>query len=180
MEANPNEYDHYWFFQEHNGYCVPSSVTQVIEAQTGIDLHSYSLVEQEAARLGLPTGEQGLILQQAQELLQGFNIPAQIHTCPLGGPAVQQLEQYLAEGDKVILAVNASPIWYGSETAGNPIGEPDHAVVVTAINAQTGMVTLSDPGTPADDADALEGEDDAGQGDKRPSDHEQDPHHAAM
>lgn len=146
--GNPSEYDHYWFYQEHNGYCVPSSVTQVIEAQTGIDMHSYSLVEQEAARLGLPTGAQGLTLQQAQELLQGFSIPAQVHTYPLGGPAVQQLEQYLAEGRSVILAVNASPIWYGSETAGNPTGGPDHAVVVTAINAQTGMVTLSDPGTP--------------------------------
>lgn len=94
--GNPAEYKQDWFYQQHNGYCVPSSLAQVVEAQTAVD----------------------------------------------------ELAGYLEQGRSVVLAVNASPIWYGNADIDNPAGQADHAVVVTAINDQTGMVTLSDPGSP--------------------------------
>jgi hypothetical protein len=146
--GNPAEYQHYWFFQQHNGYCVPSSVTQVIEAQTGISMHGYNLVEQEAHHLGVPTGAQGLTLEQARELLNGFDIPSHVVQEPSAEAGVTQLAHDLEQGKNVILSVNASPIWYGSATADNPSGQADHALVVTAINTETGTVTLSDPGSP--------------------------------
>lgn len=145
--GNPDEYQHDWFFQEQNGYCVPSSLTEVISAQSGIPLPDYSLVEQEAAQLGLPAT--GLTLPQAQELLGGFGVPS--HIACAGDPqtAAGELAGFLAQGRNVVLAVNASPIWYGSaDSPDNPDGQADHALVVSAIDPVTGTVTLSDPGTP--------------------------------
>jgi hypothetical protein len=146
--GNPGEYQHYWFFQEHNGYCVPSSVTQVVEAQTGISLHGYNLVDQEAHHLGMKTGV-GMSLQQAQKILAGFDIPSHLQDSASPQQATGELEHYLEQGRSIVLSVNASPIWYGTETsAQNTEGQADHALVVTAINTQTGEVTLSDPGSP--------------------------------
>jgi hypothetical protein len=146
--GNPAEYQGDWFYQQHNGYCVPSSVTQVIEVQTGTHLDSYSVVEQEAAKLGLPATD--LTLPQAEELLQGFGISSHVVTGGDAQTAVNDLAGYLEQGRSVVLAVNASPIWYGAaDTSDNPDGQADHAVVVSAIDPQTGVVTLSDPGTPA-------------------------------
>jgi hypothetical protein len=147
--GNPAEYQHYWFFEQHNGYCVPSSVTQVIEAQTGMTLHGYGVVADEARSLGITLGGPGLTLPQAQELLSGFDIPSHIDTPATAQAAVDELAGYLADGRDVILSVNASPIWYGSETADNPQAKADHALVISAINDQTGTVTLSDPGSPS-------------------------------
>ncbi len=115
--GDPSQYAHDWFFQEHNGYCVPASITQVIEAQTGISLHSYNLVEQEASHLGLPGT--AMTMPEAQTLLHSFDIPS--HVVEGGTPqeAATQLAQYLHQGRDIILAVNASPIWYGSDTADN-------------------------------------------------------------
>jgi len=146
--GNPNEYEHYWFFQEHNGYCVPSSITQVIEAQSGHAMHGYDTVVQEAHNLGIPVGADGMTLPQAKEILSHFDVPSHIETPASPQQAITDLANYLHEGRSVILSVNASPIWYGSDTYDNPGGQADHALVVTAINTQTGVVTLSDPGSP--------------------------------
>jgi hypothetical protein len=146
--GNPAEYQGDWFYQQHNGYCVPSSVTQVIEAQTGTHLDSYSVVEQEAAKLGLPATD--LTLPQAEELLQGFGVSSHVVTGGDAQTAVNDLAGYLEQGRSVVLAVNASPIWYGAaDTSDNPDGQADHALVVSAIDSQTGVVTLSDPGSPS-------------------------------
>jgi len=153
--GDPGEYHSYWFFQGHNETCAPASVTQVIEAQTGINLHGEALVQHELAELHLPSGN--LTLPQAQTVLNHFSIPSELQDYPNNpSAAVAQLEQYLHDGKNVVLSVNASPIWYDSMTAGNdkaaeglPSDEwADHAVVVSGINTQTGMVTLSDTGNP--------------------------------
>jgi hypothetical protein len=146
--GNPSEYEHYWFYQEHNGYCVPSSITQVIEAQTGHTMHSYDTVVQEAHALGIPVDTAGMTMPQAQELLSHFGVPSHIENPASPQQAITDLANYLEHGRNVILSVNASPIWYGSDTYDNPGGHADHALVVSAINTQTGVVTLSDPGNP--------------------------------
>ena len=144
--GDPSAYAHDWFYQEHNGYCVPSSITQVIESQTGITLHSYNLVEHEASHLGLPGTD--MSLPEAQTLLHSFDIPSHVVQGGDDQQAVTQLAEYLHDGRSIILAVNPDPFWYGTQTSSeNPQGQADHAVVVTGINTETGMVTLSDPGT---------------------------------
>lgn len=145
--GNPSEYEHSWFFQEHNGYCVPSSITQVIEAQTGHTIHSYDDVVREAHALGIPVGDTGMTMPQAQVVLTHFGIPSHVETPASQQQAITDLANYLEHGRSVILSVNASPIWYHSDTIDNPSGHADHALVVSAINTQTGVVTLSDPGT---------------------------------
>jgi hypothetical protein len=156
--GDPGQYHNYWFYQGNNETCAPASVTQVIEAQTGINLHGEALVQHELAELHMPSGN--LTMEQAQTLLNHFSIPSHLQDYPNNpNAALSQLEQYLHDGRNVVLSVNASPIWYGSETADNdhaaeglPSDEwADHAVVVTAINTQTGMVTLSDTGNPGGD-----------------------------
>jgi hypothetical protein len=148
--GNPNEYEHYWFFQGKDGYCAPSSVTQVIEAQSGHTIGGYNTVVNEAHKLGIPFDpSKGMNLQQAQQLLNAFGVQSHIEQPTSAQQAVDELAQDLQQGKSVILSVNADPIWYGTETSSdNPDGGPDHALVVTAINAQTGEVTLSDPGSP--------------------------------
>jgi hypothetical protein len=144
--GNPAEYQQYWFYEEHNGYCVPASVTQVIEAQTGLTLHGYSLVEQEASRLGIPATE--LNLEQAEDLLKNFDIPSHVESAgSTDAEAVNTLAGYLEHGKNIVVAVNANPIWYDTQDSPqDPQGKPDHALVVSAIGPDT--VTLSDPGSP--------------------------------
>jgi hypothetical protein len=153
--GNPGQYHDYWFYQGHNESCAPASITQVIEAQTGINLHGEALVQHELAELHLPSGD--LKLPQAQTLLNHFDIPSHLQDYPNNpSAALSQLEQYLHDGRNVVLSVNASPIWYDSMTYDNTHaadGKPsdewaDHAVVISAINTHTGMVTLSDTGNP--------------------------------
>jgi hypothetical protein len=140
-DGSPTQYHRDWFYEVTDGYCVPSSVSQIISAQSGITLHSTQLVEEKAAELGIPAANMNL--QQAQELLHAFNVPSHLEP-----GNVQQLAQFLQEGRNIVLSVNASPIWYGTETSpDNTDGRADHALVVSAINPITGQVTLSDPGT---------------------------------
>jgi hypothetical protein len=147
--GSPAEYEHYWFYQEHNGYCVPASLTQVIEAQTGLPIHGYSLVEKEASRLGIPAT--GLNFEQAQDILRTFDIPSHVeYAGSTGAAAIDTLAGYLEHGTNIIVGVNANPIWYGTQDSPqDPHGEPDHALVVSSINPGTGTVTLSDPGIPS-------------------------------
>jgi|GEM_PF-5606799 len=147
--GNPGQYEHYWFYQGKDGYCAPSSVTQVIEAQTGHTIHSYTAVVSEAHKLAIPFNGTGMTMPQARELLTAFGITSHLEQPPTPQQGLDQLAQDLAQGKSIILSVNADPLWYGTQTdPGNPDGAPDHALVITAINAQTGEVTLSDPGTP--------------------------------
>jgi hypothetical protein len=146
--GNPNEYEHYWFFQGKDGYCGPSSITQVIEAQSGHQIHSYADVVNEMHRLHIPFDGSGMAVQDIPRVLDAFGIHSHLETPSSPQQGLQQLASYLQEGRSVILSVNASPIWYGSDTAGNPGGAPDHALVVTAIDPVHGTVTLSDPGSP--------------------------------
>ena len=55
------------------------------------------------------------------------------------------LAQYLADGQKVMAIVNAQLIWGDTE---GPFDEPNHALVVTGIDTDEGVVHLNDSGNP--------------------------------
>lgn len=145
VDGNPNQYQNDWFFQGADGLCAPSSITEVLAEHSGIHLPDNQVVESKLSELGFPPTF--LTMEQSQEALQSLGVPCHLETAPAGGEQAA-LEQYLSSGHSVILAVNASPIWYGSDTTDNPTGNADHALVVSAIDPKTGEVTLSDPGTP--------------------------------
>ncbi|HEX4428011.1 MAG TPA: hypothetical protein VHZ96_01945 [Frankiaceae bacterium] len=145
MAGNPDEYHNEWFFQGADGLCAPSSITEVLAEHAGVHLPDNQVVESKLSELGFPATF--LTMEQSQEALQSLGVPCHLENAPAGNEQAT-LEQYLSSGHSVILAVNASPIWYGSETFDNPSGGEDHALVVSAIDPHTGEVTLSDPGTP--------------------------------
>jgi Peptidase_C39 like family len=63
---------------------------------------------------------------------------------------MQELEQLLGAGHKVIISINAEMIWdqpiEHKDKDGNP--RADHAVVVTGVDTANGVVHLNDSGTP--------------------------------
>jgi Peptidase_C39 like family len=63
--------------------------------------------------------------------------------------AMEQLEQYLASGRKVIVGVNAELIWGDPVDTQDRDGDPvsDHALVVTGVDTANGKVHLNDSGT---------------------------------
>ena len=81
-----------------NGFCAPASITQVIEAQSGITIHDYSVIQQEANHLGmsLDGNGNGISIVQAQELLSGFGISSHLYAAPTPSDAMSQLENFLA------------------------------------------------------------------------------------
>jgi hypothetical protein len=59
------------------------------------------------------------------------------------------LEQFLGDGRKVIVSVNAEMIWHKPVEEKDRDGKPrsDHAVVVTGVDTTNGVVHLNDSGT---------------------------------
>jgi Peptidase_C39 like family len=62
--------------------------------------------------------------------------------------AMEQLEQYLARGRKVIVGVNAELIWGDPIETKDREGDPvaDHALVLTGVDTANGKVHLNDSG----------------------------------
>jgi hypothetical protein len=133
-----------WFQQARNGYCVPASITQIVARYTGIDHADESLFVEWTNELGLfvtdADGTPGVRFADAVQLFEKAGIPAQLE---IGSP--ESLAEMLAEGRGVMLFVDSGEIWQGEATEDTA---PDHAVVVTGIDVERGVVILSDPGHP--------------------------------
>ncbi|BFU45009.1 hypothetical protein [Krasilnikovia sp. MM14-A1004] len=134
----------HWFEQSRNGFCVPASIAQIVSEYTGVDHTDESWFVARANALGLfttgPDGSPSMGVAGAQELLEDAGVPAGIEV----GIGVETLQEYLAEGRRVMLAVDSDEIWYGREDE----NAADHAVVLTGIDTARGVAILSDPGTP--------------------------------
>ncbi|MBO3738739.1 hypothetical protein [Actinoplanes flavus] len=133
----------HWFEQAANGYCVPASIAQIVSEYTGVHHADESAFVARANELHLfevaPGGMPGMGIDGAHALLEDAGVPAEIQM----GIGVETLAGYLAEGRRVMLAVDGDEIWYGREDADGA----DHAVVLTGIDADRGVAILSDPGT---------------------------------
>lgn len=134
-----------WFYQEVEGYCGPSSVAQVVSEYTGLDIRDPQQLVDRALELGLfPNGDpsQGMTSANMEILMEDQGIP-----CHLESSSMSDLEEKLSEGYGVIAMVDSGEIWYpGEETVED--STPDHALVVTGIDTERGVVILSDPGHP--------------------------------
>ena len=140
----------HWFNQAANGYCVPSSVAQIVSEYTGQHFADEDAFVALANELHLfdvgPDGVPSMSLDGALRLLEASGVPASID--PAG--TVDELVEHLDEGRRIILAVDSGEIW-GTEVAGDTALEfdaADHAVVLTGIDLDRGVAILSDPGTP--------------------------------
>ena len=144
VAGSPTEASQYWFNQAENGNCVPSSVAMIVSQYTGDALLSEQEFLDMAHDMGLlvydETGGYGITDAGALALLEAAGIPAELETGDMGS-----LEQALEDGKGVMLFIDSGEIWYGESSEDNA---SDHAVVVTGIDEEAGVVYLSDPGNP--------------------------------
>jgi LysM repeat protein len=140
VHGSPTVAHDYWFHQQKED-CVPASVTQVLSEVVGHPVSEQDVLDRMTA-LGetLPTDKAGVPFLHAEELLQSFGVDCHYQH----QASVDDLKQYLDQGRSVIVSVDPDPIWY----PGQPDQGEGHAVMITAIDETTGMVTLDDTGSP--------------------------------
>ena len=139
----------HWFEQAANGLCLPASVAQIASEYTGEHYDDEAYFVERGNELGIfvvgPDGVPGVGIDGAVALLEDAGIPASMEY----GTGIDSLVGYLEEGRGVVLAVDSGEIWYGEETEDDAA---DHAVVVTGVDVERGVVIVSDPGDPEGNA----------------------------
>lgn len=153
MHGAPDSSAEEWFEQEKNGYCMPASLTQVLSEATDTPLPDESLVLDRLAQLGAPDPAiNGMRIEMGEPLLESFGIPCHVEY----DATLADLQSYLDEGRSIVLGVNADYIWEGANNpVENPMNEANHALVITAIDQERGVVVLSDPGTETGDQETV-------------------------
>jgi LysM repeat protein len=144
VHGDPSLISDDWFLQRSNGNCVPASLTEVLSQVTGHRFADESVVAERFAALGKPVTAQGETLADAETVLDSFGVESHVAS----DATLSDLEQYLDDGRAIVVGVNADEIWHGDNTAANPTGRANHALLITGIDEARGMVTLSDPGNP--------------------------------
>jgi hypothetical protein len=134
-----------WQPQEVDGLCAPTSAAMVISEFEGGVVGKDDVAEV-AAEHGLitqgPGGWNGMTADETAQLLGLYGIP-----CHVAHGSLETLSGHLDDNHGVILAVDSGEIW-GLEPSGERGAEPDHALLVTAIDELHGTATLNDPGDP--------------------------------
>lgn len=156
----------FWRHQEYDDDCVPMAVADVVGQLTGDQPTEEEIIA--VAHLSRSTVHngpmytkpaknrpaQGTSFADEPALLAHYGIHA-VNSYLADGPkgdaptGMDVLELALAEGRKVIVAVNAELIWGRPVTTKTRTGEPDanHAVVVTGIDIGAGKVHVNDTGS---------------------------------
>lgn len=144
--GDPQGASEHWFEQAANGFCLPSSLAQIISEYTGVHYGDEQTFVDWANEDRLfqvsPDGVPGIAFQDGVQLLEKAGVPA-----TLGFGDLNSLAEDLAEGRGIVLFVDSGEIWEeGGEAAED--NAPDHAVVLSGIDTARGVVFLSDPGSP--------------------------------
>jgi hypothetical protein len=141
----------HWFRQAQNGYCAPASIAQIVSEYTGTHFADERQFVELANEQQLFTvgddGVPGMTPEDALKLLEASGVPADLE---LGTP--ENLAGYLDEGRRIMLFVDSGEIWRGEAVED---GRADHAVVLTGIDTERGVVILSDPGHPNGDQEEV-------------------------
>jgi hypothetical protein len=149
--GNPEEDLQNWHQQTHSDSCAIVAQEFILDDLLGHHFTEDQLCH-EAMDAGLYTPGSGTTLDALGGLLEMHGIHVQTEY----GATLAQIEQQLAEGHKVIAAVDADKIWYPDQEGNNvlanaggfPGSDANHAVQVIGYDPQTQMVILNDPGTP--------------------------------
>jgi len=144
MYGDPSAAAPYWRYQ-HQEDCGLMAIADVVGQLTG---HEPTQLGVELRGIFTPSESHrgdvyffdGTSPQDMVLLLQRYGIASNLTT----GNTMAGLEQDLAQGHKVIAALNAETIW---NIPGNR-SQPDHAVVVTGVDTGPNIVHLNDSGTP--------------------------------
>ncbi|WP_421845290.1 C39 family peptidase [Mycobacterium sp.] len=148
MYGDPEAAAPYWRYQRQED-CGLMAVADVVgqltgrePTQVGIQLRS-AFTRSEVHR-GAIYRFDGTSPEDLVVLLQKYGVTSNLTT----GNTMEALEQDLADGHKVIAAVNAETIWNSPPGEGQRTSA-DHAVVVTGVDTRTDIVHLNDSGIPS-------------------------------
>lgn len=153
--GDPADDMEHWHQQTNPDTCAIVSQEFILDELTGQDFDENQL-RQEAIDNGWYTPGGGTSLDCMGNLLEAHGIPVEKES----GCTLQDLSDKLAQGEKVIVAVDSEEIWYPDQidqddlmtnTYGMPGQGTDHAVEVIGIDnsdPNNPMVILNDPGSP--------------------------------
>lgn len=148
MYGDPAAAAPYWRYQ-HQEDCGLMAVADVVGQITGrepsqIGIELRGVFTKSEVHRGSIYSFDGTSPEDLVVLLGKYGVQSDLTT----GNTMQALEQDLADGHKVIAALNAETIWNYPQGKGQRT-EADHAVVVTGVDTRTDVVHLNDSGTPA-------------------------------
>jgi hypothetical protein len=150
--GDPADTSEHWFQQAANGFCAPASIAQIVSEYSGTPFTDETAFVQLANDLGVwqvgPDGVPGLTVEGAATVLEAAGVPAAVVT----GGGITMLADYLESGHGIMVAIDSGEVWYGEATEDYA---PDHMVVVAGIDADRGVVLLSDPGSPDGDLEEV-------------------------
>jgi len=127
--------------QAGNNDCLPTSIAMVLSEATGTDVPASDVVDL-ANQLGV-LGETGMSMDDGLALLEHWGVDAQVETGSL-----DELRTLLDADTPVIIGLDADDL-YG--TGDSPFSDDlvsGHAVVITGIDDEAGLVYINDPGFP--------------------------------
>jgi hypothetical protein len=121
--------------------CLPTSVAMVLTEVTGAEVPQGDLVDL-ANEMQL-LGPDGMTLEGGVQLLEHYGVEAEVET-----GSMEDLRAMLDEGRPVIIGLDSDDL-YG--TGDSPFADDmvaGHAVVITGIDDEAGLVYINDPGFP--------------------------------
>lgn len=146
VSGNPEDSMDYWEFQGEDGPCALYAQMFVIEELAGVDLDIDDFI-QEASDNGWYDGNGTAVLNMNQ-MLDYYDIDNEMGF----NKSIDDIQQCLDDGGKVIVSVDADQIWYGDDSdIFSPQSGPNHAVEVIGIDysdPDNPMVILNDSGVP--------------------------------
>lgn len=147
--GDPVEDAHFWQYQEGSSSCAVVAQMGVYESITGVDLTEAEVCDIAEAN-GWFHPDRGTYPDDMGKILNHFDIPTDTYY----NADLNDIAQALADGNKVIVSLDAREIWEPiRDSDGNPLEQSDagHAVWVTGIDQlPDGSVKLiiNDSGTP--------------------------------
>lgn len=142
-----------WYYQQVDGYCGPTSVSFILNQFFNTGIFDPNVLVNQALELGIDSDlSDGMYTTQICDLFNANGVAAHIEQANQSDP-MTDLAVKLEEGCGVLATVDAQEIWAlmspEEQAMADYAGDAaNHALIVTEINTNTGMVTLADPGTP--------------------------------
>ncbi|WJZ01435.1 C39 family peptidase [Corynebacterium freiburgense] len=142
--GNSYEWNTDWFFQEVDGYCGPTSAAIIVNEYHDAGIADPQYMVNQAYELGLTQDiSKGMYMSDVATLLESSGVPCENVTS-----SMEDLSNRLEQGYGIIAFVDSGELWGDQGDMVTEDDLPDHFLVVTEINMNTGMVTLADPGHP--------------------------------
>ncbi|MBI5090756.1 MAG: C39 family peptidase, partial [Actinobacteria bacterium] len=121
--------------------CLPTSVAMVLTEVTGAEVPQGDLVDL-ANEMQL-LGPEGMTLDGGVQLLEHYGVEAEVET-----GSMEDLRAMLDEGRPIIIGLDSDDLYGAGDSPFADDMVAGHAVVITGIDDEAGLVYINDPGFP--------------------------------